>query len=314
MIIDKNLYECVLIEPALSSSADRLVIVSGYATASMLSRHYENLVEQDIFARIDLIVGMTPTDGVDLAQHSAFKKIQSSNSAIKCRYLVGNNSVHAKVYVWIRKKKPIVAFAGSANYTHSGFLRANRIETMSEIDAQSAYEFCKRVLPKSEMCLSNSIDERVVLHMPKGALAKSVKSQIGRESVSLSLVVKGKGSTHEKSGLNWGQRPNRKPNEAYIPIPSSIYNTDFFPPIKDRFIVQTDDGETLIFTRAQEKGKALHTPDDNSEIGCYFRRRLGVPNGSHVTRSHLTKYGRTDVTITKTDDENYYLDFSVTDE
>ena len=72
----------------------------------------------------------------------------------------------------------------------------------------------------------------------------------------------------------------------------------------------TDDGKTLVCARAQENGKAIETPHNNSLIGEYFRGRLGLPNGALVSLEDLRRYGRTDMDFYKIDDETYYLDFS----
>ena len=77
------------------------------------------------------------------------------------------------------------------------------------------------------------------------------------------------------------------------------------------FTINTDDNKTLIATRAQQNGKAIHTPHNNSLIGEYFRMRLGLPNGAFVQKEDLIRYGRTDVDFYKIDDETYYMDFSV---
>ena len=131
------------------------------------------------------------------------------------------------------------------------------------------------------------------------------------DTVTLSLLIsrgKRKGEIHQKSGLNWGFRPNRNRNEAYIPVPVQHY--EFFPPIKQEFTVLTDDGYPFIFVKAQERGKALETPQSNAELGYYFRKRLGLQFGEFVTKQHLIDYGRTDVTFTKIDEETYLMDFS----
>jgi len=74
--------------------------------------------------------------------------------------------------------------------------------------------------------------------------------------------------------------------------------------------VLTDDNKVMICSRAQQNGKALRTPSNNSEIGIYFRQRLGVPLGDAVQLSDLENYGRTDVCFYKIDDETYFMDFS----
>jgi hypothetical protein len=77
--------------------------------------------------------------------------------------------------------------------------------------------------------------------------------------------------------------------------------------------VVTDDGKDFFCVRAQKdkEGQAIETPKNNSLLGEYFRYRLGLKNGEFITRTHLEKYGRTDVTFYKIDDEGYYMDFSV---
>ena len=111
--------------------------------------------------------------------------------------------------------------------------------------------------------------------------------------------------------MNWGQRDGREPNQAYIQLPSNVYNSDFFPKAPQHFSVVTDDSKTFICRRAQkdEQGHAIHTPHNNSLLGEYFRYRIGLPNGAPVWRADLERYGRTDVTFYKFDDENYYMDF-----
>ena len=33
----------------------------------------------------------------------------------------------------------------------------------------------------------------------------------------------------DRSGLNWGQRPGRNENQAYLAVPSDIQKSNFFP-------------------------------------------------------------------------------------
>ncbi len=102
----------------------------------------------------------------------------------------------------------------------------------------------------------------------------------------------------------------REPNQAYIRLPANIYSTDFFPEIGAHFTVHTDDNKVLICSRAQQNGKAIHTPHNNSLIGQYFRNRLGLASGAFVRREDLLRYGRTHIDFYKIDNETYYMDFS----
>ena len=89
-----------------------------------------------------------------------------------------------------------------------------------------------------------------------------------------------------------------------------VARTDFFPKIGKYFTVLTDDGEALVCVRAQQYGKGIHTTQDNSILGLYFRRRLGVPPGQLVTERHLSIYGRDNLDFIPIDDETYWMDFS----
>ena len=70
-----------------------------------------------------------------------------------------------------------------------------------------------------------------------------------------------------------------------------------------------DDGETLVCVIAQDRGKAVETPDNNSLMGAYFRRRLQLQSGAKVTLADLQAYGRTDVTFTKVDSDLFFMLF-----
>ena len=114
----------------------------------------------------------------------------------------------------------------------------------------------------------------------------------------------------QRSGLNWGQRPGREPNQAYLSVPVEVQRSGYFPERGDGFIIECDDGFLMKCVRSQDNGKAIESPTDNSIIGIYFRRRLGVLPGHMVTLDHLPASGRISVDIHFRDKGLYYLDFS----
>ena len=126
----------------------------------------------------------------------------------------------------------------------------------------------------------------------------------------LSLLSKKTGETHNRDGLNWGQRPGRNPDQAVIPIRGEARREGFLPDRGFTFSLLTDDGYSMDCTVQQDGRKAVSTTKNNSEIGQYFRKRLGIEKGEFVTRQHLENYGRSDVIIKKIDDETFMLDFS----
>jgi len=113
------------------------------------------------------------------------------------------------------------------------------------------------------------------------------------------------------SGLNWGQRKGRNKNQAYIAIPSRIQKSGFFPDKGIEFELETDDGESWVCARRQANGKAIHTTKNNSIMGIYFRKRIGVTSEEFIIVDHLLAYGRTTVDIYKTPKGSYILDFKV---
>jgi hypothetical protein len=135
----------------------------------------------------------------------------------------------------------------------------------------------------------------------------------GFNFVTLPLTTKRAGQiiVPQRSGLNWGQRPGRSPNQAYLSVPADIQRSGFFPERGEIFIIECDDGFLMSCVRAQANGKGIESPTNNSIIGSYFRKRLGVRSGHMVTIDHLLSYGRTSVDIHFQNYNSYHLDFSV---
>lgn len=306
-MLTDDLFQRVLIEPVSSSGADTLMAVSGYATANMVYHHLKMLEGSKI--DLNVIVGMAKKDGIERAQHVALNKIVKQSAfknTMACNYMVKGNPVHAKVYVWLRGDEPVSAFSGSANYTLTGFGRS-QIEVMDAVDPKDALQFYKQCLLNAVSCDAENIEGRITI-TETHTLNVNPQVNFKSEFVTLSLVTK-TGDTHKRAGLNWGQRPKRNPDQAYIPVPREVQLSGFFPDTTKPFTVLTDDDDSFIFVRAQTNGKALHSPSDNSQIGRYIRSRIGVSSGEYVTRHHLDEYGRTDITFTKIDEETYFLDF-----
>jgi hypothetical protein len=140
---------------------------------------------------------------------------------------------------------------------------------------------------------------------------KTTKGKFEFVTLPFTTSVRGDLQVPKSSGLNWGQRPGREQNQAYLSIPAYIQKSSFFPVPGVMFEVECDDGACFQCLRAQANGKAIHTPANNSFFGLYFRSRLGVMPGYMVKIEHLTKYGRSSVDIYKISDSKFYLDFSL---
>lgn len=329
-MLSKNLFDEVLVQPA-QNGANKLYVVSGYATAAMAFRHLEALKESNRQVEIELIVGMSPIDGLSQTNHKGFQELQTSNAGIfSCSYLTEMPPVHSKIYSWFRDDEPICGFVGSANYTQTAFGKKQR-EVMTDSDPIKGFEYFQELISQTIYCDNIEAENIVQIYNSRSftrvkrekeaiqqretetATMTAEPSLVGLPSVNITLLDRTGTSLPQRSGLNWGQRPEvgREPNQAYIKLPSSVYNSDFFPDRTIHFTVLTDDGRVLICTRAQDNGKAIHTPHNNSLIGEYFRNRLGLPNGAPVKLADLQRYGRTDISFYKIDDETYFMDFSV---
>ena len=323
-MFSNDLFNNILLNP-ISHGADHLYVISGYATAAMVFHHINYVRKQDSDIQVDLIVGMCPNDGLSVSNHQGFKKLVKDDffRKFECSYIMNRPAVHSKVYIWTKENKPVFGYLGSANYTQSAFLYTQK-EAMASCNADQAFTYYQELLSNTIYCTHNDAENFVQIYKNNYSKKKEqiirqgefeVKAPdyiIGLPKITISLLANN-GTLPQRSGLNWGQRPDQKrePNQAYIRLPSSVYHTRFFPESSIHFTILTDDGKTIICTRAQQNGKAIHTPHNNSLIGEYFRNRLGVASGELVTKDNLVKYGRNDIAFYKIDDETYYMDFAV---
>lgn len=321
LVLISDFTDRVLFEP-IRRGADRLYIVSGYATPTMASWHIKQIQTLGLKpVEIILVVGMCRFDGLSIDVHEGFKSLTDTYSKypnfskITCQYICDGAPVHSKLYIWSKANKPMEAFTGSANYTQTAFNSFSRREILVECDPDNAFDYFNSVEKDSIYCTHSEVEDYITLYPTHPILDAETSPVIslrgsGIENVTLSFLTKN-GETGARSGLNWGQRDGREPNQAYIPLPSEIARSGFFPLNKKHFSVITDDGKQLILRVEQQNNKAITTPLNNSQLGEYFRNRLGLANGAYVRRADLERYGRTDVTFYKLDDEHFFMDFSV---
>jgi len=320
----EGLFESVLLKPAREGNRE-LHVVTGYASPSMVTKHLEELrkcTTEDF--QIDMLVGMTGVDGLSEYSMRGFRSIprQAGNSRFNCSFTLPGKSIHSKVYVWSDRSGPTKAWVGSANYTQTGFGLSRNAhahhEILVEVDPDDAMNYALAMASGTISYTNPDIGEYLdIVEQPLGF--KDTPEISGftnagfslEERVILPLVqgTKNRGEIHSRSGLNWGQREGRNPDQAYIPIPAKLRNLEFFPERGIHFQLVTDDGDTFIATVAQEGSKALETPYDNSLLGKYFRRRLGLPNGTFIRTEDLRAFGSDGVEIIKLQDDLYKLDF-----
>lgn len=333
-MIITDLFDEVLMRP-LAEGANRLAIVSGYATSAMAFHHLEKIKTEGFSAKVDLIVGMCVQDGLSMSNHRGFQKIVTDDFAgdFSCSYLYKRPAVHSKVYVWLKDNKPVECFTGSANYSQIAFGRLQR-EILTTCDPSIGFEYFNALTPETVFCDNLEVESLVTVYSDSQYNQRFTRTPDSERDdqiiaadeeyetddilhcVRVSFLNKHGDLPEGASGLNWAFRPGKPRNnlnEAYIQLPPAVYKSDFFPIRGTHFTVLTDDGKSLICTRAQkdERGHAIETPQNNGLLGEYFRHRLGLPYGSRVTKDDFLRYGRSDVEFCKIDNETFEMDFSV---
>ncbi len=294
--------------------ADRLCILTLEALPSMASWLMKNFEECKISnVKIELIVSGI-RKGVDDTAHIGFKELHNNQhiegicQSFVCSYLYRGNEPKNNLYIWLKGEIPMLAFCCTGGFTQSSFLIEKNYSVIP-CDPFEAYNIFENSVSNSIFCNHSEVEEYIILHNKSAGFAK-ISDSSHPDCVKLSLLARG-GETGKRSGLNWGQRKGRNKNQAYIPLPTKIARTGFFPLGERHFFAYTDDGHSLLLRVEQENDKAITTPLSNALLGEYFRNRLDLAYGEYVTKQHLLDYGRTDVVFYKIDDEQFYMDFSI---
>ena len=275
--------------------------------------------------KIHLLVGMARDGAVSITTHEILKGwVKASHGYLDIRYPDPRVSplVHTKLYAWAQNGSFDIAYAGSANQQEN---------ILVPVSVEYAENYIDTLFGASLSCTDPVVDSLFTFpEAPSDVLAnKSLppvpplpEPETEREerlkdfsSIKLYLYSHaGKGSSYNcGSGINWGLRDIRaNKDEAYFAVPANIGQSNFFPVKNTPIVVHCDDGEDLIMRVASGSdrcGKDMSTIP-NSDLGSYIRKRMGLDEGTKVGIRELLDYGRTYVTITRTSEGNYYLDFS----
>ncbi|MBY0001441.1 NgoFVII family restriction endonuclease [Priestia aryabhattai] len=320
--LEKEVFEL----PYKRKNFRKIKILTGYASSAFLF----HILEQYPDIEIDLIIGMAKKDGINSWDHERYLQLVNEYPKVNIYYRTLSPGIHSKIYYWYDDEYTdnSITFVGSANFSWNGF--RDQIELLVEANHENIDQVFNVAKLHLISCTNPNVEEHInfVNLRLKRTFKANEEVQIVEEArnpknncvqlldlpyVDLSLMIDRTNSIHGKSGLNWGQRDGREPNQAYIPVPVPFNNANpnFFPPLKQNFTLITDDEQQLICVMAQSGRKAIHTSKNNSIMGRYFRQRLGVPLGSKVKVQDLLNYGRTQLRIYKIDSETYFMDFGV---
>ncbi|MGN7322840.1 restriction endonuclease PLD domain-containing protein [Bacillus altitudinis] len=304
----------------------KLRILSGYASSAFLYHILNRYPEIEI----ELIIGMSKQDGIRRWDHERYQQIMNENPRISISYKTSLPPVHNKIYHWHNGGlfQDSITYVGSANFSWGGF------RDQTELIVEANHDNIEEVfdVPDCLSCTDPTIEQHIRFHdmfirrtirnherivtiqqNTYGSDRRDYRHLHHLPYVDLPLLLNNDTAIHERSGLNWGQREGRERNQAYIPVSSTIHaaDPDFFPPLEQEFTIVTDDGERLMCVMAQANRKAIHTHENNSLMGRYFRNRIGVPFGGRVDAQDVIAYGRTSVRVYKIDNETYFMDFGV---
>lgn len=289
--------------------------------------------------RIHLLVGMARDGAISTRTHELFKEwVKSSRGYLDIRYPDPRLSplVHTKLYAWAKNGSFDTAYAGSANLSTDGFnIGRDASECQQEnilvpVSVDYAKKYIDTLFDASLSCADPVVDSLFAFpEAPYDILAnkslppvpplpepKSEREERLKDFPSVNLYLysrTGEGASYNGAGINWGLRPDRaNKDEAYFAVPANIGRSNFFPVKNTPFTVYCDDGMELLMRVAsgsdRRSGKDMSTIH-NGDLGTYIRKRMGLKPGTKVGIRELLDYGRTYVTITRTSEGNYYLDF-----
>lgn len=312
-MISEKIMKAVLIDPA-HEGGEELRIISGYASPAMLESHLRLCQDAGLSISIHLTIGMLQgkLDEQNKASYQAVMSTEWGGSrATGVSVICQGPAVHSKVYVWSGSGNYRKAFAGSANYSVSAMLEEKTLEVCSEVDWASASEYVRRCELNSRSVnltpATSSRRQAEPVFMLTDA-APEETSIIRSDFIEIPLLVP-EGDvmqTPAKSGINWGQRDGREPNQAYLSLSTQIRN--FFPPAPIRFMVYTRSHGGFVGVRAQAEGKALQSSTNNSILGLILRQALGVKEGAYVTTEDVGRAGMEIIRCYRMVSGDFFLD------
>ena len=321
-----NFEEEILFIPARKDgeACNHLKIVTAFTDVERISSHLIKLFdgrnkEYVSGIKVDIILGMTKGTGLTQKKHdkicSLIKRLNSVSGMpqISCNYIVEGKQVHSKVYVWCRGRKAIEAFNGSANYTMNAFFV--RRECMDACNPKEANHYFNSLLPDTINCFDGQIKDKVSFSSKKNVEDDVADTNLENlswenyraiepvDTLEVSLLKADGSDTGYGSGVNWGIRKNgykRNRNQAYIPYNVADHKDGFFPDVNADgtypvFKVVTKEYDAFYMRQAQAKGKALETPESNAIIGEWIRHKLGVPDGTYITKQMLDNLDLTSI-------------------
>ncbi|MCW8932608.1 MAG: NgoFVII family restriction endonuclease [Gammaproteobacteria bacterium] len=161
-MFNNELFDTILLNPVDDYKADKIVVVSGYASSAMAYKHLAKLNER---VSIDLVIGMAKLDGIGYGTHVNYKKLSIIDypDRFRCSYYTGEIPIHSKSYIWLSDDKPVCAYTGSANYSQRAFFNKTQ-EAMVGDDPDECLAYFNDASKDSINCLDVKVEDYITLY------------------------------------------------------------------------------------------------------------------------------------------------------
>ena len=320
-------------------SSDRVKIASGYISEESLMELKSILDfyrEENQKKFCDLTIGMHHREGFTRPQYEAAKNLGEFLE----EYELGAVRVctafkfHGKVYSFYKDNAPFASIMGSSNL--SNMLESKQWEvdyifkdnaTLQELNGLHDDLNSKATKKLLELPTPEKFNENHDLLQGRTGVEKLTANDLEsykaeQEGAVFEIPLKAEAKSNLNAFFGKGRlAPNgavrpRPWYEVEVIVPKSITSTEGYPHAGTVLNVITDDGWRFKCKVSGQNDKNFRSEDDLKTLGRWIKGRLEAAGilevGKPVTEAMLQKYGRSNLTLSKTKDpETWLLDFSV---
>lgn len=318
--------------------ADSVEIASGYASQDSIEL-LDNLIKESHIKHISLILGMYYIEGIPENILNSLQMLDSKWRAqgIGEVYIVKTFRYHGKSYLFSKDNKPFAGIIGSANLGAIALNAQTRrqyelsVNITDQDTLSDLHEHIKRLKAACSMPLSKSLDIPIIRqenqklrnieHVQRinSDEVNTYKDHLTDNTIEIPLKVPLDHNDPHLRGSNinvcYAKGRPRKWWETEIIASKNVYSQSGYPKWREPFMVVTDDGWKFLAWTSGDHNKNLYTKDDLKILGYWLKGRLvaaGIVKPiDHVeddtefkgliTKKMLEQYGRTTITLSKTD-------------
>ena len=313
--------------------AQKVQIATGYVSGESCSLIKTLAIDKNV--SVELVVGMALKDGLT---NNQFVKLSELNTALQEAslggvYIVKDFAFHGKV-THIQCRDGDIAYTGSSNL--SGIIPIGNNDGRNyEIDVrlvdtthtEHIHQLIEDLKAKSSLPFEEIKDQIRIVKMPVETLiGQNNVIEVGQTEYLSHLLNSELGeafelplSTEQASSLNaYFGKPRisksgkAKPRDWYevnLVLPKEARSNAIDYPILEEFVVVTDDGFEFVGKTSGQGAKNFSSRKNNKIIGRWLKGRLqesgALVRGQLVTAEVLNKYGKTSLTMIKTNRTKY---------